>query len=413
MVLSEESLAVAGGCTMPKILDRYIATEMAMPFFLGMGIFTFIFLMNQLVTLADLILVQGVGAWQIFKVLVYTLPSLAVFTIPMAVLLATLVVFGKMSADSEITACRAAGISLYRLLVPVNLFAAVAFIASAYTTAYLVPQGNQALKRLLYEIVREGIGGSIKEQVFNNDFAGLTIFIHSTDVTGNYLEGIVIHDERTRERMQTITASRGTIRQDPGTFRLLLHLEDGTIQQTAEGSERFRVVQFADYDLQLELPAVDPNSKRFRKRVKDMSMRELAQARKKAANDVEKALPIVVEMHRRFALPVTCFLFATIGVPLGVRSRRSGKSAGFATAIGVILIYYMLMAGGENLALSSALPVVLSVWLSNLVFAVAAGLLLVRTTYETPTRVAWGFEGLLRLAQRLTRLPGRGPRAAG
>ena len=81
--------------------------------------------------------------------------------------------------------------------------------------------------------------------------------------------------------------------------------------------------------------------------------------------------------------------------------------------IGVILIYYMLMAGGENLALSSALPVVLSVWLSNLVFAVAAGLLLVRTTYETPTRVTWGFEGMLRLAQRLTRLPGRGPRAAG
>lgn len=398
---------------MPKILDRYIISELAGPFVLGMGIFTFIFLMNQLVQLSDLILVQGVGAWQVFKVLVYTLPSLAVFTIPMAVLLATLVVFGKMSADSEITAFRAAGVSLYRLLVPVNLFAAAAFIATAYTTAYLVPQGNQALKRLLYEIVREGIGGGIKEQVFNNDFAGLTIFIHSTDVTGNYLEGIVIHDERKHDRLQTITASRGTIRQDPGTFRLLLHLENGTIQQTTEGSDRFRIVQFADYDLQLELPAVDPNSKRFRKRVQDMSMRELAQARKKAANDPQQALPIAVEVNRRYALPVTCFLFGTIGVPLGVRSRRSGKSAGFATAIGVIVIYYLLMAGGANLALSSALPVVFSVWLANVVFAIAAGLLMVRTTYDTPTRMAWGFEALLRLAQRITSFPGRGAHPTG
>jgi lipopolysaccharide export system permease protein len=395
---------------MPKILDRYIISEMVGPFLLGMAIFTFIFLMNQLVQLADLILVQGVGAWQIFKVLVYTLPSLAVFTLPMAVLLATLVAFGKMSADSEIIALRAAGVSLYRMLAPVNVFAAVAFVATAYTTGYLVPQGNQALRRLLYEIVREGIGGGIQEQVFNNDFEGLTIFIHNTDVTGNYLEGIVIHDERTKDRLQTITASRGTIRQDPGSFRLLLHLEDGAIQQVAQGRERFRLLQFKDYDLQLELPVVDPNSKRFRKRVRDMSMRELGQAAEKA-HDPETALPIAVEVQRRYALPVTCFLFATIGVPLGVRSRRSGKSAGFATAIGVILIYYMLMAGGENLALSSALPTFLAVWVPNLLFATAAGFLLVRTTYDTPARVGWGFEAVLRLAQRLTRLPGRGTAA--
>jgi hypothetical protein len=69
------------------------------------------------------------------------------------------------------------------------------------------------------------------------------------------------------------------------------------------------------------------------------------------------------------------------------------------------------MAGGQNLALSSALPTFLAVWVPNLLFATAAGFLLVRTTYDTPARVGWGFEAVLRLAQRLTRLPGRGTAA--
>jgi len=393
---------------MVKLLDRYVLTEVGPPFLLGMGVFTFLFLMNQLVRLADLILVQGVGAWQVFKVLAYILPSLAVFTIPMAVLLGVVVAFGRMSADSEVTALRAAGVSLYRLLGPVNLFAFVAFLFTAYTTGYLVPQGNQALKRLLYEIVREGIGGGIKQHIFNNDFAGMTIYINSTDVTGSTLLGVVIHDERRDDQLQTITARRGTIRQDPGTFRLLLHLEDATLQQTAAGSDRFRIGEFANYDLAIELPAVDPNSHRFRKRVKDYSMEELREARRATVGDAENWLPVEVEIHRRYALPVTCFLFASIGLPLGVRSRRSGKSAGFATAIGVVLVYYLLMAAGESLAQSGALPVVVAVWIPNLLFAAAAVWLLVRTVYDMPTRRHLLWERLLRRVRRLTTLPGFG-----
>lgn len=391
---------------MVKLLDRYVLTEVAPPFLLGMGVFTFLFLMNQLVNLADLILVQGVGAWQVFKVLAYTLPSLAVFTIPMAVLLGVVVAFGRLSADSEVTALRAAGISLYRLLLPVNLFALVAFFLTAYTTGYLVPQGNQALKRLLYEIVREGIGGGIKQHIFNNDFAGMTIYINSTDVTGSTLQGVVIHDERRPEQLQTITARRGTIRQDSGTFRLLLHLEDGTLQQSAAGSDRFRVVEFANYDLAIELPAVDPNSHRFRKRVKDYSMQELRAARAATAGDAKSQLAVEVELHRRYALPVTCFLFASIGLPLGVRSRRSGKSAGFATAIAVVLVYYLLMAGGESLAQSGSLPVVVAVWIPNLLFGAAAAWLMVRASYDLPPRGRPVWERLIRLARRLTTVPG-------
>ncbi|HBB40202.1 MAG TPA: hypothetical protein DC005_01920, partial [Proteobacteria bacterium] len=118
--------------------------------------------------------------------------------------------------------------------------------------------------------------------------------------------------------------------------------------------------EFANYDLAIELPAVDPNSHRFRKRVKDYSMEELREARRATVGDAENWLPVEVEIHRRYALPVTCFLFASIGLPLGVRSRRSGKSAGFATAIGVVLVYYLLMAAGESLAQSGALPVVVA-----------------------------------------------------
>ncbi|RMF80484.1 MAG: LPS export ABC transporter permease LptF [Nitrospirae bacterium] len=393
---------------MVKLLDRYVVTEVIPPFLLGMGVFTFLFLMNQLVRLADLILVQGVGAWQVFKVLVYTLPSLAVFTIPMSVLLGVVVAFGRMSADSEVTALRAAGVSLQRLLVPVNAFAFVAFLLTGYTTAYLVPQGNQALKRLLYEIVREGIGGGIKQHIFNDDFPGLTIYINSTDVTGSTLQGIVIHDERRPERLQTITARRGTLRQEPGTFRLLLHLEDGTLQQTAAGSDRFRLVKFADYDLALDLPAVDPHSHRFRKQIKDYSMQELRQALRESRQDPERHLAILVELNRRRALPVTCFLFATVGLPLGIRSRRSGKSAGFATAIGVVLVYYLLMAAAENLARGGALPVVVAVWIPNLLFAAGAAWLVARTAYEVPTRTSRVWERLLRLTRRLTTLPGWG-----
>jgi lipopolysaccharide export system permease protein len=370
---------------MPSILYRYLAKEVFSPFLLGLLVFTGVLLMGRMLKLADMVVSKGVPLSEVFQLILYLLPNFAVITLPMALLMAVLLAFSRLSADSEVVAMKASGISLYRLLPPVVLLALFAYLLTAFTSIYLLPKGNVAFKELLYHVIQGRITLSLKEQVFNTSLPGLLIYIDKNDEKNGTVSGVMIQDERNPREVATIFAKTGMIGLDEKDKKIHLHLTDGSIHQPSQKGS-YRHLDFKEYDLSVSL-ATTANS--FEKNELDMTLGELRQNLHKGGFSKKLTTDMRLELQRRFALPFACFIFAIVAVPLGIQNRRSGKAAGFSFSIAVLLIYYIVQSIGRTLGEKALMPLVLSAWLPNIIFLTGGIYLFVKAAREEPI---WLFE---------------------
>ena len=376
---------------MKKTLYLYILKEISVPFLLGFAVFTFVLLMGRFMKLADLVIAKGVPVSDVARLLLYMLPSFSFITIPMAFLLALLLAFGRLSADNEITALKSGGISLYGILTPVFFFAFVAYIATSVITVYALPWGNTAFKSLLYNAINVRVNISLKDQVFNDDFPGLVIYVARYDETNHQITGVLIYDERNAGEPATIFARRGMIMTDPGKKALRLRLIDGGIHRMQRKSD-YQLMEFDSYDLSINFDQkykIVPTVNEL-----DMTFKEL-----RHAMGIPGVAPNILrdyrlEFHRRLAFPFACFVFALIGVPLGLQNRRSGKSSGFSICLAVLLTYYVVLSIGKTLGQNAIVAPFIAMWLPNLLF-ITLGIYLFKKTageqriilFELPQRI--------------------------
>ena len=361
---------------MKKTLYLYILKEITVPFILGFAVFTFVLLMGRFMKLADLVIAKGVPVSDVARLLLYMLPSFSFITIPMAFLLALLLAFGRLSADNEITALKSGGISLYGILTPVFFFAFLAYLATSAITVYALPWGNTAFKTLLYNAINVRVNISLKDQVFNDDFPGLVIYVDRYDETKHQITGVLIYDERDAKEPSTIFARRGMIMTDPKKKALRLRLIDGSIHRM-KGKNDYQLMEFNSYDLSINfdqkykiVPAVNEL---------DMTFKELRNAMKVPGVAPNVLRDLRLEFHRRLAFPFACFVFALIGVPLGLQNRRSGKSSGFSLCLAVLLIYYIVLSIGKSLGQNAIVSPAIAMWIPNLLF-ISLGIYLFRKT---------------------------------
>lgn len=360
---------------MKKTLFLYLLREIAVPFILGIAAFTSVLLMGRLLKLADLVVAKGVPLTDILRMVIYIVPSFCLVTIPMAFLLSILLAFGRLSADSEITAMKANGISLFGMLPPVLLFTLFAYLATTVITIYALPWGNISFKKLMFDIMESRITISLKEKVFNDDFPGLIIYTDNYDPLKHTMTGILIHDERDSNEPSTIFANTGVIFADPVAKILRVELFNGGIHKLF-GKNGYRQIEFQDYSLSINLSQAP---KEMIKNELDMTFTELRAWVRSTRNFPKMHRDILLEIHRRFALPFACFVFAIVGVPLGIQNQRSGKSTGFSLSIAVILTYYIILSTGKALAERGILQPAVGVWAPNIILF-AVGLYLFRKT---------------------------------
>jgi lipopolysaccharide export system permease protein len=150
------------------LLDRYIIREIVPPTSLGLLVFTFVLLINEIPRLLGVLVAHQADAWTIFRVFVHLLPSILAVTIPMAFLLGVLLAFGRMSSDSEIVALRASGVSPLRLIVPVLLLSTVTALITFYINAVALPAANQGYRELVYKLVGERARTAVKPRTFTD-----------------------------------------------------------------------------------------------------------------------------------------------------------------------------------------------------------------------------------------------------
>jgi len=391
---------------MPRRLDRYIFLEILAPFALGVAAFTFILLIARILKLIELVINRGVPALQTIKLFSCILPFFLEVTVPTAMLLAVLIALGRPSADSEITALRASGISLAQIARPIAAFVVLTWALTSVLSLYVRPWGHSVMRRTLYEIAKTRAAAGLSPQVFNDDFENLVIYVNRIDPATNILERVVIADDRNPDQRSTLFAREGRIIPNERAQMVVLRLLDGSIHTLAREEESYHKTDFAEYDVRLDLatlttlnqPGASPE---------EMTIGELREARVRRSAEARSLAPIEVELHRKFSIPFACFVFGIIAIPLGIQPVRAVRSRGFAVSLALTFCYYVFLTGGEALALGGYLPAVVALWIPNIILGTLGIYLFVRASNERPRRDRPGSGGTAELRALVARRLGR------
>ncbi len=359
----------------PGIIHRYLLREIAGIFLLSLTIFTLVLLMGRMVKLMELVVANGVPFVEVLRLIVLLLPSFLVMTIPMALLLAVLLAFGRLSSDNEITVLKASGQSIASLLPPVLLAAAAAAGLTLFISVVAVPWGNSGFKLMTTAIAKKYAAAAIRERIFRDDLPGIVLYVDSYDEARHTMQHVMLQDSRDPERPLTIFAKNGQVSSDDTQGILRILLRDGSIH--TQSKQGYRLISFGEYLLTADAGRAAPPARNEL----DLTIPELLQQAGSSALPKPVRIKMAIELQSRFAFPCAAFVFAILALPLGLSNRRSGKGAGFTVSIFILLIYYVLLSFLRTLAEKGGLPPVVAVWLPNLLF-LGLGLGLLRLTSQ-------------------------------
>ena len=348
----------------------YITREVITPFILGIILFTFVLLLSRLLKLIELIVDKGVPFTEIFGIFASLMPSFFVITVPLSFLLAILIAFGRLSADSEIVAMKAAGLSLYQLAQPVIILSLFVCLFTAGLTLYAEPYGRANLRQQLIDMAFSKAAVAITPQVFNEEIKGLILYANKVEPETGQLSGVFISDNRMGETPSVITAQQGLIYPDKVSHKLLMHLEKGTIHrlQQQQDKDSYQLVHFDRYDINLSL--TDQADQGDVKALKAQEMTTAQLLKRIKQPDEEKKLDYTVELLERTILPLSPLIFSLIAIPLGIRSHRSNKGGGFAVALFVFLTYYLLLSMSKTMVIENGWPLLITMLSPTVMFFV-------------------------------------------
>jgi len=369
------------------IISRYIFKEMIPPFVINLVFFTFMFLMTRILEITDMIVNYGVNLGTVVKIMGFTMPFFLQFIIPMSVMMAVLLTFLKMSTDNEIIALKAGGVSLYRLLPPVFIFALVGVVLTGFTAIYGLPTGRMAIKRLLYEVAVNNTEIGLKPRTFNDAFSGVMLYVNKIEQATRTLLDVFIEDQRSNDVVSTVVSPRGRIFSQPeqGVFQLRLY--NGSINQVDVKDRTAHTVQFETYDIRLDIQKNVGVAAGGPKNQEEMSIPELLAYIEKAQKKDDRYYLTLMEFHKKFSLPFSCLFLALLAVPLGVQSRQAKRSFGVGLGLIYFLFYYLMLSAGWVFGETGAYPPLIGMWVPNLVMGVIGLFLLIRNARERPVRI--------------------------
>ena len=357
-----------------RLLDRYIAREVISHAVLGLAVFTFVFFVPQLVRLMELIVRHSGNAGTVALLFLCAIPPVLRLTLPMGVLVGVLIGLGRLSADSEIVALHASGISLRRLLRPVGFVALIAGAATLATTFWLSPAALRTVTRLEQKLLSSQATFSVQPRVFDERFPKFVLYVQDVEAAATQWKGVFLASSGDvaagisplagghAKASAITTASEASVIAGPAEGQLELHLGSGsTHEYDPAAPAQYNVTMFGETDI-----PVDISLAALPQKVSALSIAEQPVDRL-LTNNGPGWLEARVEFQRRIAFPAACLVFALLGVPIGVRPRRGGRSAGLILTLVLIGSYYFLFVSGDHFAAQGRIPPWLGVWAANIV----------------------------------------------
>jgi len=357
-----------------KAIDRYVLGEVFTPFVGATLFLLFVFLMFQLLRLAELFIVHGVS-WPILLKMFFLLTTLFLpYSIPIAFLVGVLMGFGRLSSDSELVAMKSCGMSVKRLSYPVFGLVTGVVILSLFLSMEWVPLAEKASHSLIMKIGNTRVVNSIKEGTFTSGFFDLLIFADKVDTQTNTLKRVFIYDEREHGNPLTVISEEGEImpvRTDSEfSSAILLTLKDGSIHRNDVDHDSYQKVDFGFYKLFLKVFESDDGSIPLKPKMRTVG--EINEFISKNDPKNPLALELKADLWRRYAFSLIPISFLLIGIGLGTVRTRSVRASSSFISFTVTFIFWSMQAGAAVLAQTGMVPIPLIMLLPN-VLLLAAG----------------------------------------
>lgn len=402
-----------------RMLDRYLIREIVPYVLLGLMLLTAIIFAQEASRFSELLVVasrNGLPMETLWRVVSALVPGILVFTLPISLLIGTLVGLGRLSGDSEIIALGASGTSRLRLLAPVLGLSLIMAAVMVYITFNLLPRSIHSLTDLKANrsLIFQGLNAEIKPRVFEESIPQRVIYIEDIDRANSLWKNIFLVDLGNGSgQMKIVTATSGSLRQGERSEMPELHLERGALHQTDTGRQNQSEPTDAAEETAPESPPTaststspsqSPPERQSEKgkrrsdqpppytaaRFDEMTFGlEVSEEKRGDAAGIERearqieemewdtllahipadsdAREWLAEVHKRVALPAACLVFGLLGVGFGITNVRTGRSFGLLLGLAITIVFYLLALWGQHAAVAGTVPVWLGIWLANIV----------------------------------------------
>ena len=358
-----------------RILTRYILKEVVSHALIGGVIFTFVLFIRYLPALLELLVRNSASFGAVVRIILFMMPDMFTVTIPMAVLVGILLGLSRLAADSEVTAMRASGVGVWSFVRVVGMLAVVAWGVSLANTMYFAPKATAAMLRQQNALVNAQASYEVQPRVFYEDFRNFVLYVQDVRAAQHAASWgqVFLADVSNPNSPKIITADRATVVNGPNQT-ITMRLRDGQEHSVVPGQPSdYTVSTFA----QTDLPIQTTGQEDVRLGKSDTPILAMNNAELLARTHGKNARLYQIEFQKRLAYPAACLVLMLVGVPLGISSRRGGKSGGFVLTIALVFVYYFLSSTGTALARQNKIPAWAGVWEANILFAVC-GIVLLR-----------------------------------
>jgi LPS export ABC transporter permease LptF len=370
-----------------RLLTRYILREVVSYALLGAVLFTFVLFMRDLPKILELVVRDSASLTDVLRIFACTLPNTLTVTLPTAVLAGILLGLSRLAADSEITAMRACGIGAFTFVRIVSILAFIALGLGLLNALYFAPRAATNLLNLEDHLKTSQASFEVQPRVFYEDFKSYVLYVQDIPSGGAAAWHHIFLADLAQPANPNVTTADQALVFNPGNASsqaLRLHLLDGGQHQISPTNpDQYDISTFASTDLPLQFNSQDDTHvSRSDTPLHALSLHELMQRIHSAGPNPRSlssadARAARIELNLRFSYPFACIVLMLIGVPLGLSSRRGGKSIGVVLTLLLVFAYYLISNIGVAFAKSGNLSPVLGVWGANLIFT-AFGILLLQ-----------------------------------
>ncbi|MDY7020391.1 MAG: LptF/LptG family permease [Cyanobacteriota bacterium] len=372
-----------------SILDRYIISELFIPFLFGVGLFTSVALsIDTVFDLVRQVAESGLDVGIAIKVFLFKMPEFIVLSFPMSMVLTTLMVYGRMSSDSEIVALRSCGISIYRLIVPTVIFSLLITASMFVFNELIVPTTNYQASITLEQALHQDRLPIQKDNIFYPEYRRVrmpdsedekTILVrlfHAERFDGKQMNGVTILDKSQAGITQIIASKSAVWNGKEQSWDFF----DGTAYVVDRFGSYRNIVRFDHKELQLSRTPLDLATRR--RRYGEMNIvqaHEYLELMKQSGNE-KQILKTKVRLQQKYALPFVCVAFGLLGAALGCRPQKSNRATSFGLSIIIIFSYYLLSFITGAMGQRAVLSPFVAAWLPIAIGFVASGSLLYQSS---------------------------------
>ncbi len=364
------------------IIRKYVTVNFIIASVSAVAVLTFIMCIGMIFKATDLIS-RGVAWWPILKITLYGIPETFAYTMPLGILVASLLVFGRLSTDGEIMAMKACGVDVWQIVTGPLLVSLLFMTLCLQINTVMAPENHYSQRNLTAAVRVKTPSDLLDEGRFIQDFDGLTMYIGKKK--GTFLTNVRIYDAREGDVKREIWAKSGEVKTSDTGKDLIMDLFDVRVSPPPFSDDEQGAV-FMD-----RWPVSIPNVmavRKHRKNEKDMTVGELVAGVRYTSDKypdfnpkdlVQQRMSLLVELNKRVALSVACFAFALMGIPLGISTDRRKSSIGAGVSLFLAFCFYLFIIVAKSLSKHPEWSPDLITW-TPVIISLVLGMFLIRKT---------------------------------